>query len=82
VKIVTRALTVQEYRAKAALMGMWYGDKTNVYIEGEFGPERRYYDADTGEEISIEEVSRRMRQYHREIEQKPHKPLLSDISKF
>jgi hypothetical protein len=60
-KIVTRALTVAEYRAKAALLGMWYGDRTNVFVQDkEDGFGQCFFDADTGEELDSTEVRRRM----------------------
>ena len=66
-KIITRALTVAEYRAKAALLGMWYGDKTNGFVHRpkDNGP-YTFFDADTGEEIDNDEVRRRMKAFTKE----------------
>ena len=66
-KIVTRALTVAEYRAKAALLGMWYGDRANVFVQThEDGTGKAYFDADTGEELEREEVRRRIKVWEKE----------------
>lgn len=56
-------LSVEEHRARAMLMGMFYGDKTHVYFPEDRNSGIRL-DADTLKHITKAEVYRRMEAYN------------------